>query len=67
MKKKLAVLMIGALGATGVATKASTEGWGVPKPISQPQSIREGSMKGPLTTGYIPTRYFTSGGIHRGK
>ncbi|MEE9394397.1 MAG: hypothetical protein V3W41_18015 [Planctomycetota bacterium] len=67
MKKKLIGLIAGVIGTTGVAVKASSEGWGVDRPLKEPVSIREESMKGPMGSGRLATRYFIGGGPRRGK
>ena len=67
MKAKLGILGAALLGLTGTATWASVKGVGAATPTKNPVSIREQSVKGPLRTGYIPTRYFISGGPRSGK
>lgn len=67
MKRKIGLLGAAILGLTGTATWASVKGIGAPQPEKEPMSIREQSVKGPLRTGYIPTRYFISGGPRSGK
>ena len=65
--KKLIALIIGMVGITTLTVMASHSGWGVPKPVKKPISIREGSAKLKSSSGHYRTRYFVGGGIHRGK
>jgi hypothetical protein len=67
MKRKLGLLGVAVIGLTGSATWASVKGIGATQPEKNPVSIREQSVKGPLRTGFIPTRYFISGGPRSGK
>ena len=68
MKKiKLLILAAVATGVTALAVRASVVGWTVQRPATKPQSIREGSARGPIRSGHYRTRYFIGGGLHRGK
>ena len=65
MKKSLFIWSaIFGLSTFGAMT-AAKQGFGLAKPMKEPMSIREGSIKG--TNGHYRTRYFIGGGIHGGK
>lgn len=66
-KPRVIVLAIVGLCGTAVAAHASVTGWTVAEPVKKPQSIREGSARGPIGSGHHRTRYFIGGGLHRGK
>ena len=65
--KKLAALVVVMFGLSAVTIMASSSGWGIPKPVKKPMSIREGSAKTKNIRGHYRTRYFVGGGLHRGK
>lgn len=67
MRKARVVLLAALLVASGVSWWAGVVGAFAPRPAKAPPSIREGSVASPLATGHSRTRYFTGGGIHRGK
>ena len=66
MKKTIALAGL-FLGLLTVTHTASREGWGIPRPIKKPLSLREGSAKLDRRQGHYRTRYYVGGGLHRGK
>ena len=68
-RSRLPLVLLGGAGLllTAAAVRASVRGWTLAPPYEQPQSIREGSAKGPLRPGLYPTRYFVGGGLRGGK
>ncbi len=54
--------------AAAAVTWASQRGIGLPQPARQPVSVREGSVRAPLSgAGHHRTRYFVGGGMFAGK
>ena len=66
-RKGALTLFTGLLTMSAFSWGAGIIGAFSPKPSTNPPSIREGSMTGPLSRGHVGTRYFVGGGIHRGK
>jgi hypothetical protein len=67
MNRTLVALIGGMTGLLAVAAWASNAGWGMPVPVKEPPSIREGSTVGKTHRGATGTRYFIGGGFHAGK
>jgi hypothetical protein len=65
---KLVILAVVVLSSTFLATRAAVAGWGVPRPLKKPISLREESARGaPLGSGRSRTHYFVGGGFRGGK
>jgi len=66
LSKATVILLVTLFGITSGSYWASRRGWGARQPVSNPVSIREGSLHQTGGTGHTGTRYFLMGGGIRG-